>query len=187
MIGKLTGILDSTGENWALIDVAGVGYLVHCSTRVLASLPSPGEKVSLSIDTFVREPGVVHTWLYYLTGFSIFWGAIGYMASKEGPSASYGISFHNLIATTAFVLFCIFPSYTDLPYGWALKYVISGAPSDAGIEWNSLNQESVELYRTGQYDRAVVVPRTSVRRAPGIRRRSSRPGPAGSRAATRMS
>ena len=26
MIGKLTGILDDTGEDWALIDVSGVGY-----------------------------------------------------------------------------------------------------------------------------------------------------------------
>ncbi len=58
MIGKLTGILDSTGENWALIDVAGVGYLVHCSIRVLTGLPTPGEKVSLSIDTYVREDDI---------------------------------------------------------------------------------------------------------------------------------
>ena len=33
----------------------------------------------------------------------------------------------------------------------------SVSPSDAGIEWDILNQESMELYRTGQYDRAVVV------------------------------
>jgi len=58
MIGKLTGILDNTGEDWVLIDVAGVGYLVHCSPRVLASLPAPGETVSLSIDTYVREDAI---------------------------------------------------------------------------------------------------------------------------------
>ncbi len=55
MIGKLTGILDSTGDDWAIIDVQGVGYVVHCSVRTLAGLPGKGEAVSLSIETHVRE------------------------------------------------------------------------------------------------------------------------------------
>lgn len=55
MIGKLRGILDSTGDDWAIVDVQGVGYIVHCSTRTLASLPGKGEAVSLSIETHVRE------------------------------------------------------------------------------------------------------------------------------------
>ena len=55
MIGKLTGILDSTGDDWAVIDVQGVGYIVHCGTRTLASLPGRGEAVSLAIETHVRE------------------------------------------------------------------------------------------------------------------------------------
>ena len=33
----------------------------------------------------------------------------------------------------------------------------SVSPSGAGIEWDILNQESMELHRTGQYGRAVVV------------------------------
>jgi holliday junction DNA helicase RuvA len=55
MIGKLTGLLDSTGDDWAIIDVNGVGYVVHCSVRTLAALPSKGEAVALSIETYVRE------------------------------------------------------------------------------------------------------------------------------------
>lgn len=55
MIGKLKGLVDSTGEDWAVIDVGGVGYVVHCSVRTLAALPSAGEAVSLSIETYVRE------------------------------------------------------------------------------------------------------------------------------------
>ncbi len=31
MIAKLKGLLDESGADWAVIDVAGVGYLVHCS------------------------------------------------------------------------------------------------------------------------------------------------------------
>src|SRR5262245_30983867 len=55
MIGKLTGILDSYGEDFVIVDVNGVGYVVHCSARTLQALPQRGEPVSLSIETHVRE------------------------------------------------------------------------------------------------------------------------------------
>ncbi|MEM7172536.1 MAG: Holliday junction branch migration protein RuvA [Pseudomonadota bacterium] len=55
MIGKLTGVLDSSGEDWAMIDVAGVGYVVFASGRTLSSLPPSGGPVSLLIETHVRE------------------------------------------------------------------------------------------------------------------------------------
>ncbi|MDR6952160.1 Holliday junction DNA helicase RuvA [Ancylobacter sp. 3268] len=55
MIGKLKGLVDSTGEDHVLLDVQGVGYLVHCSGRTLQALPSPGEAATLFIETFVRE------------------------------------------------------------------------------------------------------------------------------------
>ena len=43
MIAKLKGLLDETGTDWAVIDVSGVGYLVHCSTKTLAALAALGE------------------------------------------------------------------------------------------------------------------------------------------------
>ncbi len=55
MIGKLTGLVDSAGEDWVVVDVSGVGYLVHCSNRTLANLSGVGESVSLLIETHVRE------------------------------------------------------------------------------------------------------------------------------------
>ena len=55
MIGKLSGQVDSSGEGWVIVDVSGVGYVVHCSNRTLASLPGAGESVSLLIETHVRE------------------------------------------------------------------------------------------------------------------------------------
>ncbi len=55
MIAKLKGLVDSVGPDWAVIDVAGVGYHVFCSTRTLAALPHTGEAVSLSVETHVRE------------------------------------------------------------------------------------------------------------------------------------
>ena len=55
MIGKLKGIIDSYGEDFIVLDVGGVGYLVHCSARTLQALPAPGEAATLSIETHVRE------------------------------------------------------------------------------------------------------------------------------------
>jgi len=55
MIGKLKGLLDSVGDDTIIIDVGGVGYEVHCSTRTLIGLPSVGEPLSLAIETHVRE------------------------------------------------------------------------------------------------------------------------------------
>ena len=55
MIGKLRGLIDSYGEDFIIVDVGGVGYLVHCSARTLQALPAQGEAVTLAIETHVRE------------------------------------------------------------------------------------------------------------------------------------
>jgi Holliday junction DNA helicase RuvA len=55
MIGKLTGVVDSVSDEWVIVDVGGVGYVVFCSRRTLTGLPPPGETVALSIETHVRE------------------------------------------------------------------------------------------------------------------------------------
>lgn len=55
MIGKLKGLVDETGEDWALIDVGGVGYLASCSATTLRALGGPGEATVLHIETYVRE------------------------------------------------------------------------------------------------------------------------------------
>src|ERR1700693_1751995 len=55
MIGKLKGIIDSYGEDSVILDVNGVGYLVHCSARTLQALPAAGGPVTLAIETHVRE------------------------------------------------------------------------------------------------------------------------------------
>ena len=55
MIGKLKGAVDSYGEDFVVVDVQGVGYVVHCSSRTLQNLPQPGGAAALSIETHVRE------------------------------------------------------------------------------------------------------------------------------------
>ncbi len=55
MIAKLKGLIDSYGDDWVIVDVNGVGYLVTCSTRTLTALPPVGEATAISTETFVRE------------------------------------------------------------------------------------------------------------------------------------
>ncbi|SFT97533.1 Holliday junction branch migration protein RuvA [Sedimentitalea nanhaiensis] len=55
MIGRLRGRLEYRGIDHILIDVQGVGYIVFCSDRTLATLPGVGEAVSLYTDLLVRE------------------------------------------------------------------------------------------------------------------------------------
>src|SRR3546814_14821348 len=65
MIAMLAGRVDSVGDDWAVLDVQGVGYLVFCSTRTLSALPPPGEAARLEIVTHVRED---HIHLYGFGG-----------------------------------------------------------------------------------------------------------------------
>ncbi|MBO9518365.1 MAG: Holliday junction branch migration protein RuvA [Porphyrobacter sp.] len=55
MIAKLTGRLDETGADWAVIDVRGVGYLVHCSSKTLAALGIAGDECTVFTDLQVSE------------------------------------------------------------------------------------------------------------------------------------
>ena len=55
MIAKLKGLLDETGEDWAIVDVGGVGYLVHCSSKTLAALGEVGEACTVHTDLQVSE------------------------------------------------------------------------------------------------------------------------------------
>ncbi len=58
MIGKLKGLIDSYGEDFVILDVNGVGYVVQCSARTLQKLPRPGEAAALAIETQVREDAI---------------------------------------------------------------------------------------------------------------------------------
>jgi Holliday junction DNA helicase RuvA len=57
MIGRLRGELADVGEEEAIVDVGGVGYLVRCGSKTLARLPPMGDLVLLHIDSQTREDG----------------------------------------------------------------------------------------------------------------------------------
>lgn len=64
MIGRLAGIILHRTADQVLIDVRGVGYVVHVSARTAAALPPVGEAVALYTELLVRED------LLQLFGFS---------------------------------------------------------------------------------------------------------------------
>src|SRR5690606_9145520 len=77
MIARLKGRLEETGADWAVIDVQGVGYLVHCSARTLARLGNTGEACTVFTDLQVSEndmrllgfaDGAERDWFRLLTG-----------------------------------------------------------------------------------------------------------------------
>lgn len=57
MIAKLRGIVDTIAEDYLIIDVNGVGYLVFASSKTLGRLVLNGS-VSLMIETIVREDSI---------------------------------------------------------------------------------------------------------------------------------
>ena len=59
MIALLTGRIDQLTDSAVVLDVNGVGYLVHASTRTLAALPQPPETARLLIETHVREDAIL--------------------------------------------------------------------------------------------------------------------------------
>ena len=58
MIAHLKGRLASTGIDHAVIDVAGVGYLVGASSRTLAALGAIGEAVTIHTEMLVAEDSI---------------------------------------------------------------------------------------------------------------------------------
>lgn len=76
MIARLTGIAEIVGEDRAIVDVGGVGYLVFCSGRTLSRLAGDGATARLHVETHVREDHIhlygfadaaEHEWFRLLT------------------------------------------------------------------------------------------------------------------------
>ena len=66
MIAKLRGIIDTVGEDYCIIDVNGVGYMVAASTKTLGKL-AIGNEATLLTEMVVREDSIS------LFGFADAW------------------------------------------------------------------------------------------------------------------
>lgn len=76
MIAKLYGIIDELGEDYVIINVSGVGYLVYISKQTMQNIGQESEHTSLHIETIVKEDGISlygfadvneRLWFKYLT------------------------------------------------------------------------------------------------------------------------
>jgi Holliday junction DNA helicase RuvA len=59
VIALLTGRVEALADGTCVIDVNGVGYLVHASSRTLAALPQPPASARLLVETHVREDAIL--------------------------------------------------------------------------------------------------------------------------------
>lgn len=57
MIGRLKGVVAAIGEGQALIDVGGVGYLMHAGSRTLGRL-AVGEATEIFVETQMSESAI---------------------------------------------------------------------------------------------------------------------------------
>ena len=87
MIAKLRGIIDTVGEDFCVIDVNGVGYLVSASAKTLGRLRVGAEATLLTIMT-VREDDIS------LFGFADAWEKewFGTLTKVQGVGAKVCLS-----------------------------------------------------------------------------------------------
>jgi Holliday junction DNA helicase RuvA len=96
MIAALKGLVDHIGEDSAVIDVGGVGYLVFCSSRTLTALPRAGEAVALRIETHVRED---HIHLYgFATDAERAWFRL--LTTVQGVGARVALAILSALSAT---------------------------------------------------------------------------------------
>ncbi len=94
MIGRLTGTVGAGDGETLIVDVAGVGYVVHASSRTAGRLEN-GREASLLIETRVREDAITlygfadaaeRDWFRHLTGVQGVGGRLALaMLSALGP------------------------------------------------------------------------------------------------------
>ena len=89
MIGRVAGTVLHRAADHVVIDVRGVGYVVHCSERTVAALPPAGRPAALWTDLLVRED------LLQLFGFPTLlekeWHRLLTSVSGVGAKASLAI------------------------------------------------------------------------------------------------
>lgn len=108
------------GKVSALISypVMVVGFLVN-----VYILSGWSAYVASRASAYSSAPDVTHSWVYYIVGFFLCHGPLGWMASKEDRDGSFGRMIHIGIAMVMYILFSIWPILMEWPYGWFLTWI----------------------------------------------------------------
>lgn len=94
MIARLTGILAESSHDSAVIDVGGVGYLVHLSAKTLATLGSTGGQVLVLTELQVREDA----WTLFGFGSALERDAFRALTSIQGVGGRLALAILSVLA-----------------------------------------------------------------------------------------
>jgi Holliday junction DNA helicase RuvA len=94
MIAKLRGLLDSVSADHAVIDVNGVGYLVHASSRTLSSLGGTGAEVVLHTVMQVSQDDI--RLIGFATGEEREW--FGLLTSVQGVGSRVALAIFSALS-----------------------------------------------------------------------------------------
>jgi len=108
------------GKRLALISYPVMGVSFLANVYVLSGWSA---YVASRAAVYSSAPDVTHSSVYYIVGFFLCHGPLGWMASKEGSEGSFGRMIHIGIAMIMYVLFSIWPTLMDWPYGWFLRWI----------------------------------------------------------------
>ena len=94
MIARLSGILAEASADTAVIDVAGVGYQVHCSGRTLDALGPIGGDVLLLTELQVREDA----WTLFGFGSAIERDSFRALTSVQGVGGRLALAILSVLS-----------------------------------------------------------------------------------------
>ncbi len=95
MIAKLRGIIDTIGDDYTIIDVNGVGYLVSASSKTLSKM-KVGQEMALLTEMVVREDSIS------LFGFADAWEKEWFntLTKVQGVGAKVCLSILSVLSPT---------------------------------------------------------------------------------------
>jgi Holliday junction DNA helicase RuvA len=94
MIARLSGILAETSADTAIIDVSGVGYLVHASVRTLEALGPVGGEILILTELQVRED----SWTLFGFGSTVERDAFRALTSVQGVGGRLALAILSILS-----------------------------------------------------------------------------------------
>ena len=131
MIAKLTGKIEALEADRCVVDVNGVGYLVHASTRTLAALPAPA-----------TGPRIPHAQLLHDGAHITRWAPVNQaVQARERPSSTSPV----VVAVS-----------TTTPEGTSNLVDVDGEVTKDGVSWVHARLAVLPDGRTGWLPRTAL-------------------------------